>query len=184
MIAISNENGLWGDLSSRSPSAKMNFVKENCGNEIRSFVLHLFSEPKLKERIKSTFYSGADTDTLKCLAVILLLDVANFEPDLFVVTQLTGIDLLRTSRLKKDPISREYVDVLSGKVRVKSSILGQFILKEIFDYDVTLGILIDAVHRCEAAASQNALMREVQKDFMKFSFVDKIFARTDAPIIT
>ena len=115
---------------------------------------------------------------MNCIVALLFLDVANFDPDLLTVTQIAQVDLLRQARLKKDQTTREYVDFTSGKVRVKSSILSQYILKEIIDYDISLKYLIKAIRACETGRRENRLLHEVQKEFMKFSFIDKIFART------
>ena len=178
LIALANENGLWGDLSAKSNTIKDDFLKRKCGNEIRSFLIYLLDSPSFKDRIRSTFYSSAEDEVHICIALILFLDVANFDPDLFIVSQLSGIDFLKVARLKNDLMAREYLEFNSGKVRVKSAVLAQFILREIFDYDISLRYLIRAIHACERARSQNKFFSDIQKEFMKFSFVDRIFSRT------
>jgi len=178
LIALANENGLWGELSSKSGTIKDDFVRSKCGNEIRSFLTYLLESPSFKERIRSSFYSAAEEDVLICIALILFLDVANFDPDLFVVSQLSNIDFLKVAKLKNNSIAREYLEFRSGKVRVKSAVLAQFILREIFDYDLSLRYLIRAIHACESARPQNKFFGDIQKEFMKFSFIDRIFSRT------
>ncbi|MDA9417852.1 hypothetical protein ABH991_002463 [Bradyrhizobium ottawaense] len=178
LVNLASENGLWGDLSSKSFDQKLQFIQNKCGNEIRSFLLHLLESPSFKNKIRETFYAGIDGEILNCIVVLLFLDVANFNPDLLTVAQLAQVDLLRQAKLKKDQTSREYVDFASGRIRVKSSILSQYILKEIIDYDVSLKYLIKAIRACEVGRRENRLLHEAQKELMKFSFIDKIFART------
>jgi hypothetical protein len=177
LIELANQNGLWGDLSARSLESKHEFIVRRCGNEIRSFLIHLLETPSFKESIRTSFYAAADEEILAGIAVILFLDVAHFDPDLFVVSQLSGVDFLKVSRLKKNPTGREYLEFDSGKVRVKSAILAQFILKEIFDYDLSLRFLTCAIQNCETAKSDNDLFGDMQKELMKFSFIDRIFSR-------
>lgn len=178
LVQIADQNGLWGYLGAKTLDNKLRFIQTTCGNEIRSFLLRLFESPSFKERIRDTFYPGMDGEILNCIVNVLLLDVANFEPDLLTVSELAGVDFLREAKLKRDETSREYIDFASGRVRVKSSVLSQFILKEIIDYDVTLRYLTKAVRACEEGRHDNSTLREIQKEFMKFSFIDKIFART------
>src|SRR5262249_50458618 len=46
LVLLANQNGLWGDLSAGTDRIKDRFLQDRCGNEVRSFLLHLFESPE------------------------------------------------------------------------------------------------------------------------------------------
>jgi hypothetical protein len=184
LIQLFETNGLWADLASRRPADKLDFVQRTCGRQLRTVLIRLFESPTIRAKIISTFKDVASSDALAVLTVSLLLDIAGFYPDLYILNQLSGIDVFLARDKINNAFSLEFLDQKHGSVRVKSPLLGEYVLQNVVSGDYVLSKLIDCVNRCEdarvAVGSRGDLFGEIQKEMMRFSFVDRVFARKRA----
>lgn len=178
LIRIADENGLWGSSSHLSEEQKRKYVVATCAGEIRSYVANLLKSPWLEKKIRDTFYGDVNDEIRKCIIIVLLLDVANMSPDISIITYLSEVDIIREAKLKRDVVSKEYIDFSSSRIRVKSSVLAEYLLTEIVESGLTLGCMTRAIQAAERGRAGDERLWEIEKEFMKFSFVDRVFPRT------
>lgn len=175
-----DQNGLWSDFSKKSTPEKIDFIRVKCESELRNVLIALFESPTIRERIINTFNAQPDSDALKVLATALLLDVAGFYPDSILVNQFTGIDIFKSKEKINNAFSMEFIHNVRGSIRIKSSIFGEYVLQNVMSADYIVDRLIDMVRMCERGRSSNSVFHDLQKEIIRFSFVDRVFKRKTA----
>lgn len=184
LTQLFDENGLWADFSVSAPAEKRHLISYSCKGEIRNVLIKLFESPSIKKRIVDAFSEQIDRDVLSIVVCSLILDVAGFDPDLYMLNQLTGVDVFKKRDKVNNVFSLEFLDSKYGKVAVKSSVLGEYALQKVVNSEFVLQCLINIVKRCEhekAGTSQiSKIYADLQKEVMRFSLVDRVFARKTA----
>lgn len=180
LVSLIDQNGLWADFSKRSDAEKTDFVRTTCKAELRNVLIALFESPTIKERILNAFQDQPDSDALNVLVTALLLDVAGFHPDISLVNQLSGVDVYRQKDKINNAFSMEFIHNFRGNIRVKSAVFAEYILQNVVGYNYIVDKLIDFVRTCENSKENSMIFSDIQKEIIRFSFIDRVFRRKNA----
>jgi len=180
LTQLIDENGLWADFSKKKDSEKFDFIKRKCNGEIRNVLISLFESPTIKQKIIDTFNMQPDSDALSVLVSALILDVAGFYPDLSLVNQFSGIDVYSKKEKINNTFSLEFINNNRGHIQVKSSVFGEYILQNVVSADYVVDKLIDFVKICEKSRNSTSIFHDIQKEIIRFSFIDRVFKRKKA----
>ncbi|TPJ55719.1 MULTISPECIES: SIR2 family protein [unclassified Mesorhizobium] len=175
-VKVIDDNGLWADFSNRSQKDKEYYVHSECKAEIRNLLVSLFKSPSIREKIIKAFNEQPSSEALRIICITLFLDIAGFHPDIMLVGQLSGIDVFTKRELINNQFSMEIIERRHGNIQLKSAVFGEYVLQHVVDVDYVVDLIVDVVKRCERVG-QNKLFFELQKELIRFSFIDRIFAR-------
>lgn len=175
-VKVIDDNGLWAEFSNKNQGDKENYVYSECKAEIRNLLVSLFQSPSIRDKIIRAFNAQPSSEALRIVCITLFLDIAGFRPDIMLVGQLSGIDVFTKRELINNQFSMEVIERRHGNIRLKSSIFGEYVLQHVVDVDYVVDLIIDVVKKCETAG-KNRLFFDLQKELIRFSFIDRIFAR-------
>ncbi|KAA3441817.1 hypothetical protein C7I87_33630 [Mesorhizobium sp. SARCC-RB16n] len=175
-VKVIDDNGLWADFSNKSQSDEEYFVSKECKGEARNLLVSLFQSPSIREKIIKAFNENPSSESLRIVCITLFLDIAGFNPDIMLVGQLSDIDVFTKRELINNQFSMELIERRHGTIRLKSSIFGEYVLQHVVDVDYVVDLIVNVVKKCENAG-RNRLFFELQKELIRFSFIDRIFAR-------
>lgn len=180
LAELIDQNGLWSDFSKRKQADKIDFIKNKCQSEVRNVLIALFESPSIREKIIGTFNAQPDQEALKVLTTALLLDVGGFYPDAVLVNQFSGVDVFKSKDKINNAFSMEFIHNVRGSIRVKSSVFGEFVLQNVISADYIVDRLIELVKNCEKAKDSSSYFGDIQKEIIRFSFIDRVFKRKTA----
>ena len=103
-----------------------------------------------------------------------------YEPTIDVLISLCGQSVLEHDFLqnRRHPV-REILDTASGKIRLRSSIAGQYILTQFADPNALVGVLMKMAKAADAFAGNNPLYFELLKSFTRFNGLQHILPERD-----
>ncbi|WP_159953105.1 SIR2 family protein [Rhizobium sp. 18065] len=180
LIDLIDQNGLWAEFSRRSPSEKKDFVTRNCKSELRNVLISLLESPSIKTKILDAYRDQPDSDALRVLVSALLLDVAGFNPDIILVNQFTGVDIFKNREKINNSFSMEFVQNVGGRIKVKSAVFAEYVLQNVVGYKYIVDRIIEVIRTCEKSKNSASVFSDIQKEVIRFSFIDRVFKRKDA----
>jgi len=140
--------GLWEKRASWSRERKIRFLESKCKRELHAILLMILESPDILARFQNIFdklnQKGGYYDVV---ISILILAVLNRRPSIEILIEFWGEKILDW-RFRRDPIIKQIVNVTVGEVMLRSSVAGEFILKNVANVDSIVDVLI---HMAEAA---------------------------------
>jgi len=166
--------GLWRSLAGRSIREKTQILKTNYTGQIHGILLGLLQSHDIGERVLKLF---AETEKNKSfqevIASVFILNVLNQSPTIDLLQDLWGITLLSSTAFKENAGVRQLLNFDEWQVRVRSSVISEFILRSGRTVDLVPIISKMARH---AAAGVRAVprYRALFNELTKFSSVQRI----------
>lgn len=71
----------------------------------------------------------------------------------------------------------EFISLKYGNINVKSAIFSEYVLQNIMNIDFMIDLIISLIKACEKGRSVNPLYADLQKEIIRFSFIDRVFKR-------
>lgn len=169
-LEVLDEFGLWGDQAGLGRYRKIKYLKERCGSEIHAILLKVLSSPDISERLRKLSDAfKADTDIYQVLLTIFIMRVLNYPPTVDVLADVWGTQLLNSSRFRKHPAVREFIDLRHGRVLLRSPVVAQHMLRNVADTGSILSALTTMAKRADLGARVSWRYRDLSKTLMRFS---------------
>ncbi len=112
------------------------------------------------------------------VTAVLVLSVLEYSPSVDLLLDLCGQAVLE-KEFKDDPSVREVIDASSGRIRLRSSVAGQYILTNFADPNTLVSVLTKMAKAADANARNSKFYFEVLKDLTKFNGLQYIFPEKD-----
>ncbi|MDQ6651592.1 MAG: SIR2 family protein, partial [Acidobacteriota bacterium] len=168
IVDLFDEYGLWGDLASKSRRAKLEYLNIKCHAQWHAILINRFQSPQIQKRFAPILESlSKKKPNYEIVIAILLLTVLDYLPSLDVLITMCGSDVLEQS-FRRDLSVTELIDTASGRVVLRSSVAGQFILKQIADPNVVVGVLARMTKAADAQAGPSTFYFGLLKALTRF----------------
>ncbi len=163
-----NQYGLWQYLAGSADRQKEMYISSSCSGQIHSLLLKLLESPDISNRI--TAFVDAIKRTRgyyqQLLSVFILLRIG-YEPDLGILTEIWGPELISSSKFRNDDRIRELIDFRSNNIRVRSSAVAEHVLSSISDPEIVTSTLIKMFERIAVVSSANSSYYHVLVSLMQ-----------------
>jgi SIR2-like domain len=169
LVDFLDEYGLWAAKAAWSRSRKLRFLDRDCGAEFHAILLKLLESPDILARFSAIFDAlNNKKDYYEVVATILILDVLGATPRLDILVNLWGDRILGRPAFRQDPTVRQLFDFGSGRVTLRSSVAGQFILKRLVDTNILIDVLIHLAREADKLAPISRYYSDLMRELMRF----------------
>jgi hypothetical protein len=107
-----------------------------------------------------------------------VLNVLEYEPSVDLLLALLGQSVLE-QEFRADASVREVIDTSSGRIRLRSSVAGQFILTNFADPNALISVLTRMVKAADVNARNDQYYLGLLRDLTRFSGLQHIFPEKD-----
>jgi hypothetical protein len=169
-----NKAGFWGTWSGRNDAQKRALISE-WGNELRGVLLKLFAETDLRDRIKSYIENGAKREPILRQLMILafLLKMAEIRAEYDVFDELLDISSYPIFR-RNEEVIKEFFDVTGSHVTMRSSVLSDYCLRNVFDDEEIIQVLMDVARVQSRIDKWTPDIWQILKTFARYGFVEPL----------
>jgi hypothetical protein len=179
VVELFNRYGLWGDLAAKSKTFKVNHISRTCQAQWHAILIDRFNAPQIRQRFSPIIEALSKKKRFyEVVMAILVLNVLDYEPTIDLLITLCGEDVLN-QEFKRDPSVQELLDASSGRIRLRSSIAGQFILTQFADPNATVTVLSKMAKAADISARGNPRHFEILKSLMRFHNLQDLFPEQD-----
>ncbi len=171
--------GLWGDLAAKSKDYKLDYLTRTCGSEWHAILIDRFKAPQIRARFAPIIETLAKQKRYyEVVIATLVLNVLEFPPSIDILLSLCGQAVLEAD-FKQDASVREVLDASSGRISLRSSVAGQFILTQFADPNVLVSVLTNMAKASDGSARNNDNYFELLKSLTKFNSLQHVFPEHD-----
>lgn len=169
-----DEYGLWGRYAARSPIAKDNILRVKCKSRISSVLLLILESPTIAERLNAVVQElKTRRQHLEAITGLVILSVLDFHPSLAMATELMGMDVLNRTEFRQNEAVRQFLDFRHEHVRMRSSVVGGYLLKNVIHKSISLKALKQLVRRTEELRHK-VVFRSLFRELMRTASVDRV----------
>ncbi|MGJ5813623.1 SIR2 family protein [Paludibaculum fermentans] len=171
--------GLWGDLAAKSKTFKLRHLEERCHGAWHAILIDRFNAPQVHERFSPIIEALSKKKRFyEVVTAVLILNVLEYSPSVDLLLDLCGPGVLE-KEFKDDASVREVLDASSGRIRLRSSVAGQYILTNFADPNGLVAVLTKMAKAADANARNSRLHFELLKDLTKFNGLQYVFPEKD-----
>lgn len=178
LIAIVDKNGLWQRQSHLTHYEKQNFITNNCKRHISQFIIQLVKSSDLENR-----YTGIvdaiknKKDYFEALLYILISTVLQLNIKIRNVIDDLNYDTLNEA-FKRNRYIREFIDFEEDEITIKSSILAQYVLRNLLNYSDVDDSIINIFKKLHEKRSSSRV-RNALKKLCLYDSLNKILRTQD-----
>jgi hypothetical protein len=175
IVDLFDRYGLWGDLAARPRHRKIEHLRRTCHSEWHAILIDRFSAPQIQTRFASIIDALAKKRRFyEVVMATLVLNVLEYEPSVNLLLALLGQSVLE-KEFRDDAAVREVIDTSSGRIRLRSSVAGQFILTNFADPNALVPLLARMAKAADVNARNDVYYFELLKDLSRFSELQHLF---------
>lgn len=155
IINYFNKNDLWGNYADKDYKYKKEIIVRGCDKNLSSLLLEIFNSPQISKEIEEIVKNLNNNEIEELLIVILINNVIN--------TELSKSDIISYLNLQgkfdiflKDDNLRQLLVTENKKLKIKSSIMGKYLLDNYVNKEKTIDILIKLMKTTDNYSSKTA----------------------------
>jgi hypothetical protein len=135
--------GLWGPLASLEANQKRYFIEKKCRSELSIALLAIAKSTDLRNRVEDAFNADliGDKGVLEALVVSAVLKVFGFSIPLHTLGRLVGTRAVEALTRSKSEVISKLCSVNGGQLTVHSAVFGSFLLRDVLEPGLVLGLL-------------------------------------------
>jgi hypothetical protein len=176
LTALFDTYGYWRELQKNSDAQKDLFITRECSSELRAVLLHFLDCQPIKGKIKAIFSDDGSVDDgiTKIRSLIILaqmINLAGLEPRLDLLDEILEFDAYALAH-KARAEHREFLKVKHGSIALRSTILSDYIVKNIIDGAYLIDAMIEVVTRLDEIYHNDPVFDELMKIFVRYSFLE------------
>jgi hypothetical protein len=173
-----DQYGLWETLASKSKVSKLKHLSQKCHSEWHAILIDRFNAPQIRDRFAPIIDKLSKSKRFyEVVMATLVLNVLEYVPSIDLLIALCGQSVLERE-FKEDASVRELIDTASGRIRLRSSIAGQFILTQFADPNALVGVLTMMARASDRYADDPAYF-ELLKSLTRFGNLQHLFSEKD-----
>jgi hypothetical protein len=179
IVDLFDRYGLWGNLAAKTRSFRIKHLTRTCHSEWHAILLDRFNAPQIQARFAPVIDALARKKRFyEVVMATLVLNVLEYEPSVDLLLALLGQSVLE-KEFRDDVSVREVIDTSSGRIRLRSSVAGQFILTNFADPNALIAVLTRMVKAADVNARNNEYYLGLLRDLTRFSGLQHIFPERD-----
>ncbi|TGL69748.1 SIR2 family protein [Leptospira kmetyi] len=138
--------GLWGDAANKSKHEKKNILITECRRSISHILLRIIESQSVQDRIKNILSPVKNgQDFYEAILLIAIGDICSFTLNLEDIEYLLGNDYLNNPNFARDRLIREIIDIDTGRIKIKSSVLSMSIIKNVPKSELIINVLLKLI---------------------------------------
>lgn len=170
------EYGLWGEKASNTRHQKFLYLKNDCQGQIHSILLKYLNSPDISNRLKNLYTNIKDNPIYyEIVLSIFILTAIDQVTSIDTLVDLWGTENLSKIRSSKKSPLREVINFDRNYVKVKSSIVSEYFLRNISDVSIIVKVLLKISNRVHELSNCSIKYNSIFKSLMRFSNVQRIF---------
>lgn len=168
LIGLLNNFNLWGKDSNWTPSFKRSFVKKSCNRSLKDTLIEVFKSDAIKREVQKIMQAVTkDKNSEKIILLAMIDSIVNLNLNLDDYLYFLSLTYLSTE-IKMNANVNELLNIDENKIKVKSSILADFILSNNNYSDKIIDLIIDIMNRLDKKKSTNKYAN-IQFSLISFS---------------
>ena len=177
LIQVVEKNGLWQKRSHFTVDEKIQFIKTRCKRHLSQFIIQLVKSDDLGNRYNEIVTAIKHrSDYYQALLYLLIGAVLDFRLRLVDIVDDLGLDSLNNISFRKNKFLREFIDFDTEEIVFKSSILSNYILKNLLNYSDIDTPLIQIYERLHEKRSHKRI-RKYLKEIMLYQNLNRILKK-------
>lgn len=178
LIKLLDKYNLWRKNSNWKISNKKYFIKNTCNRCLKDTLMEVFNSYVIKEKIRALI--GKIKKNKNAEKILLLSIIDNLvNMNLNLDDYLYFLDLITIStEIKKDMYVNELLDIDKNRIKIKSSILANFIICNNNYSNKIIDLTIDIMNKLDNK-SYNNKYRSIQFSLISFSNVQLLIKEND-----
>lgn len=173
--------GLWGKRHSWPVEKKIQYVSEDCSRELRVVILDILDAPNIKSKIEAMISipgsARAQQNLQSILVISQLLNLASIDGRLLFIGELLQMDCVKEISSYEREI-RDFSFVRNGNIIISSSILSEYILRNLIDTGFVIDTMCSTMRRLDVIHDNDLSYQDVFKTFTRFSFLESAISET------
>lgn len=164
--------GLWGGKAALSADRKLQRIRYLGG--FQALLLDLLKSPHILEKLNVLVEGFEKThEYYDVVLSVLILAVLNYSPTMDKLTDFWGVKVLN-SNFRNNELARQILEINTDEVKLRSSVLARYILRDVVNPDETIDVLIRMAQVAEERAAISPHYAHMFKNLMKFSNVQSV----------
>ena len=170
-----NEFGLWGDKASISQHQKNQYLKTDCQGQIHSILLKFLNSPDISSRLKNLYKKIIDNPMYYEVTLsVFILTTLEQGTAVDTLVDLWGSENISKIRSNKKSPPREVINFDSHDIRVKSSVVSEYFLRNIADISLIVKVLLKISNRVHELSRCSIRYKTMFRNLMKFSNIQRV----------
>jgi hypothetical protein len=179
VVEAMNAYGLWGEKASWPLLKKQNHLSIVCKGEWQAILVELFKAPQIKNRLDKLIAGIRGEEAYNVILItILVLSIIDIPASTDMLTDLCGERTL-TVGFRQSEIVGELIDFENDEVRLRSSVTGAFLLRNVSDPETVLRALIAITKAADRAAFASREYMTLLATLMRFGNVQSFFSEAE-----
>jgi hypothetical protein len=176
VIQLFNTYGYWRDLHGIVDTRKDSFISVDCSSELRAVLLHFLDSQPIKSKIQAIFvkeesYNSALSRIRRLIIVAQMLNLAGVAPRFELLSEILEFDTYSVV-LKAHGDHRDFLRAKHDTLALRSTILSDYIVKNVIDNSIVIETMIDVVARLDEVYNSDVIFDELMKIFVRYSFLE------------
>lgn len=183
VVKVIDNLSTWQNFSALSHERKLKLVSEKYASQLSLLLLGLMNSPNIKTKIKKqTDLLYENLEHKKTVFCICICEVANLEPTLSLVSEISGTNAIYNISLRNSQPFNQIFKVNGTSIRSKSSIMSLSLLNNTFSDIYVRDALLDIVERTDAIKDQDIEFKRIFKSLLRFHIVERILPQNQSAL--
>jgi len=173
--------GLWGANHALSADRKRRVIREACSGELRSVVLYAFRSGVVSEKLRkwSEGVQSSGNDAQRFVLCTILCSLVHGQLSFLDICDVMMLDPRNLRAQLIASYAGDLILVSEGSTGIRSAILAEHLVQEIFDPGTVLDVLVLLITRLTQWLSAGKFARDMLRDLMRFAVVGRLFDSED-----
>ncbi len=182
LIQLFDHYGYWGDKAHFNYNQKFQFIADSgstggCSRSIRLLLLKQFEANNIIKRFGNLISTLQSKKTYnEALALILVSNVFNFTLQLDDLVYVLDDEILNNFSFRRNNAVREFVNFDESKIKVKSSVMSEAILRNNMNSNILIDTLIKVCSRLDNRRDDKNV-KIILKELISFSNLQSILKK-------
>lgn len=167
---------LWGERDAWSREKKMRYLSFDCDRQFGSVLLEIIKSPEIQTRFQALFNAfrndGELADVMVAASVLKLLGFD--KPRDFLISELLDSSYLYSLDFKRNPVGKELLQLGSGHIIPRSSVLAKYGLTSFSDSRSVVDRLIKIATKAHDLGRDSQMFFGIYKELVTFSMLQSM----------
>lgn len=178
LIELVEKNGLWRTWASKTINEKRKYIIEKCKRHIGQFILSFYQAEHIESEYKSIIDAIKNKqEYYQALVYILFGNILDFKLSYTDIINDLDIEVISTPNFKHNIHLRELIDFDNNRIIFKSSLLAQYITRNLLRPDDVVSVLI-VIFKQLHKKRDIIRIKQYLKALTRYNNLDKLFKKT------
>jgi hypothetical protein len=176
-VELFDRYSLWGEISGETNLKKTEHLRRHCRGQVRDIILDRFKKSYIHDRLFNHFSKeNLSQDEFSLISSAFMLSVLGVSIKYSMLGDAILIDPSKYGKLAKSEKLREFISLDAGDLLIaRSSIMADYVLRNIFDHGRLLDITIEMCRRMSPSYRTSPDIRIALQRICRFSHLRGIF---------